>query len=144
MHSVRQACTQVLIGIAVAFGIALCGLNRSNSSSGSVNIMIGAGGNETVQATIYSAEWCGPCRGYVADVERELPPDGWIVKRANATDAKSAHVLIQKDDATFAAVGVHSIPCTIIRRNGKEVKRIQGRITPDALATAINTERAKP
>lgn len=98
---------------------------------------IGAAGG-TVQATIISADNCLPCDRYIAAVEKEMPPDGWIVRKADAKDAAIAHVVITKTHT--AADKVQAFPTTIIRRDGREVDRIEGQISPTRLAERINKQ----
>ncbi len=92
-----------------------------------------------VQATIYSADKCVPCRRYIAAVKKEMPPDGWIVRDAAETDSSSAHVIITK----AVTPGIDAFPTTIIRRDGREVDRLVGEITPTQLAQAINKHSAR-
>lgn len=88
-----------------------------------------------VQATIYSTTNCVPCRLYVDQVKREMPADGWIVRNATDKDAASAHVILTKATKVDR---LDRFPTTIIRRDGRELDRIVGRITPTQLADAIN------
>jgi thiol-disulfide isomerase/thioredoxin len=100
-------------------------------------VMIGAAG-PGVQATIYSADWCGPCRDYVKAVKKELPPDGWTVRNATDKDAATAHVVIKNYVETD---NLERLPTTILRlRNGTVVDTIEGAITPTKLAEALNRE----
>lgn len=145
MEAIGSICKQSAIALAVAVVVGLFGLNRQTQTAAPVHItnVIGAAGPQDVQATIYGAEWCGPCRVYKKSVLEKLPPDGWIVRKAAEKDAANAHVLIEQDETKFATANVHSIPCTIIRKNGKEVDRFIGPITPDALVERINKARGK-
>jgi hypothetical protein len=95
--------------------------------------LAGAASTPKVQATIYAANNCIPCRLYIAAVRREMPPDGWIVRDAGDRDVGIAHVVIAD------AAGLRqALPLTVILRDGKEVERLSGRITPTELAGAIN------
>jgi len=91
----------------------------------------------TIQATVYSSENCGPCRLYAADIRREMPPVGWIVREATEPDARGAHIVFQEN----AAPGIEVYPTTVIRKAGREVDRIVGRITPARLAERIRAHQ---
>lgn len=104
-------------------------------------VVIGAAA-PMIHATIYSADWCSPCRSYVAAVKKEMPPDGWRIREQAAKDVNEAHVVISKTYTT--ADKIELLPTTIIRRDGHEVERIVGEITPTALAEAINKQLKLP
>lgn len=94
---------------------------------------------QDVQATIYSADGCVPCAQFVEAVKKEMPPDGWIIRDDNEADAARAHVIVTKTNTP--ADKIELFPTTIIRRNGREVDRILGKVTPTKLANAINKHR---
>jgi hypothetical protein len=102
--------------------------------------VIGAGAVPVVQATIYSADWCGPCVQYLKNVKAKLPPDGWLVADSTEANAAGAHVIIEKNEAVRKGVvpPIDALPCTVIRRNGREVSRFFGGVTPDELCNRIN------
>jgi thiol-disulfide isomerase/thioredoxin len=116
------------VGFVALFG---CSPSTDNVSSDDATRL-------RVQATIYSADSCLPCRRYVAAVTAEMPPDGWIVRNSNAADVASAHVVIKK--TTTPADKIEKFPTTIIRKDGREVDRIVGQITPKQLADRINAQ----
>lgn len=122
--------------LLIAVGLAACCLSGHQVETPGAPV-IGAA-TATVQATIISAENCAACERYVEAVQKEMPPDGWIVRNANAKDAAIAHVVITKTHA--AADKVQAFPTTIIRRNGREVDRIEGQISPTQLAKRINKQ----
>lgn len=95
-----------------------------------------------VQATIYSADWCGPCVSYVKAVREKLPPHGWTVADAASVQAKTAHIVITKTNTR--ADDIHTYPTTVIRRNGVEVDRWEGVVKPTALAEALNKQLKRP
>lgn len=128
--------TVVIVG-AIAIVIDL--LTRYASAGVPAPAVIGAAA-PTVQATIYSADWCGHCRPYLAAVRREMPPDGWKLADAGAKDAATAHLVIDKNSKANTE-NFEFLPTTLIRRDGKEVDRIVGRVTPTELANRINTVR---
>lgn len=127
----------------VALGVE-CALVRSGTRATvppPIVVLIGAAA-PMIQTTIYSADWCSPCRSYVAAVKKEMPPDGWRIREQAALDVAKAHVVISK---TYTeADKIDFLPTTIIRRNGHEVERIVGEITPTALAEAINKQLKLP
>jgi len=99
--------------------------------------LIGSSAAPDVQATVYSMDSCAPCRRFVADILKEMPKDGWIVRTTNDQDGTCAHILLTKDTPA-AALKIEAFPTTIIRRDGKEVKRIIGQVSPTVLADEIN------
>lgn len=127
--------------VLIAFGAEL--MTRLPTARAGVPkpIVIGAAA-PMIQTTIYSADWCSPCRSYVAAVKKEMPPDGWRIREQAALDVANAHVVISKTYTT--ADKIELLPTTIIRRNGHEVDRIVGEITPTAVAEAINKQLKLP
>lgn len=89
-----------------------------------------------VQATIYLTTRCVPCARYIAAVKREMPPLGWILRNAGDRDADEAHILVSKKAAPADAIEAY--PTTIIRKNGREVARFVGEVTPEKLSEAYN------
>lgn len=107
----------------------------------SIVALCGAESAPRVQATIYSAENCPPCRRFVAAVKKEMPPDGWIVREASDKDAATAHIVLTRQ--VDPADNIDLFPTTIIRSNGREVDRIRGYISPTKLAQAIRAQQSK-
>jgi thiol-disulfide isomerase/thioredoxin len=131
MALIAVACE--VTGYAVLRGVGV----RQQSVPSPCVVMIGAAG-PGVQATIYSADWCAPCRDYVAAVKKELPPDGWTVRDATDRHAATAHVVIKK---YTDADQLERLPTTILRlRDGTVVDTIEGAITPNELAERLNRE----
>lgn len=87
-----------------------------------------------VQATIYSTENCPPCIRYITAVRAQLPKRGLIVRDADAKDAASADIVITKTPTP----GVEIFPMTIIRKNGHEVRRVIGELSPLKLAELLD------
>lgn len=77
----------------------------------------------------FYADWCGPCRR-IAPVIEELATE----LKGKATIAKLDIEQAQKTTASFQ---VMSIPTIILFKNGKEVKRIVGLASKDALMDLI-------
>ncbi|WP_373649012.1 thioredoxin family protein [Schlesneria sp. DSM 10557] len=127
--------------------LTLCGMfgmQRSTPTSTPITVNVIGAGPANVQATIYSADYCVPCKTYIKAVRAEMPADGWIVKDAADRDVKSAHIVIDKRAAELARNGIESIPCTVFRKDGKEVRRITGAISPADLAKQFNEIGTKP
>lgn len=139
MNGFKKMITSEL-ALMVALGVlAASGITRPSVPSTPIQItIIGKAQVPEVQATVYSAEWCQPCKKYIKDIESEMVPDGWIVKSDTDKEAATAHVIVTKSEQDWKAEKIDTIPCTIIRKDGKEVKRIIGRIKPDELAKQIN------
>lgn len=122
------------------------GLTRLQVPPPVVQVVVIGKSAPAAKATIYSADYCLPCRKYIGGTKQHsdgirdhMPKDGWVIKDAKDKDAASANILISKNDhAAFQSLGIKSLPCTIIRKNGKEHKRIYGRVDSDSLANEIN------
>lgn len=63
------------------------------------------------------ASWCGPCKMYGPEFEK-----------ASTQNASAVFVKIstETEQAISAQLGIRGIPCTIIFKNGQEVKRQAG------------------
>jgi thioredoxin 1 len=74
------------------------------------------------------ADWCGPCRALTPILE-ELEPkfEGVTFAKLNVDDSP----------ATSEEYGVMSIPCVLILKDGKEVKRIVGLYPKSAYVDAL-------
>lgn len=127
--------------LMIALGIlASTGVTRPPAPVQPVQIVVvGRAMLPDVQTTVYGAEWCAPCRAYAKDLTANMVKDGWIVKPDTDKDCATAHVILTKSDKEWKALGIEKIPCTIIRKNGKEVHRFTGRKSADDLEKLINT-----
>ncbi len=80
------------------------------------------------------AKWCGPCRALAPaldELAREVSGRAQVVK----VDVDESPDLAER-------YGISSIPCLVIFRNGREVRRIVG-LTPKArIADALDTASA--
>lgn len=123
------------VALVTEFSVARFGFRAGPAPT----VMLIGAADQRVQAWIYTSDSCTPCRRYVAAVRAEMPRDGWTVRDATAKDVGSAHVVISQAHAPREKIEV--LPTTILRRDGVEVDRIVGRITPTELADRINNIR---
>ena len=72
----------------------------------------------------FNANWCGPCR-MLKPILDEVSNE--------RDDIKIVSVNIDKEDDLAREYGVMSIPCLVLIKNGKEVKRSVGLIPKDEL-----------
>lgn len=146
VQTANRTMGDLIIASVLLTVLGLLGLNgrpQSPTVSGMPPVqvtVIGAAAVPAVQATIYSADWCGPCVGYLKTVRAKLPPDGWLVADSTDANAAGAHVVIEKNEAVRKGVvpAIDALPCTVLRRNGREVNRFVGAVTPDELCKRIN------
>lgn len=132
MNDVHKVVMAELIALVVLTVLAALGITKPST----VQVrLIGAAPH--MQATIYSADWCIPCKGYLKSI-KSMAKDGWILKDAAEKDAASAHIVIDKRGASMESNKVEKLPCTVFRREGKEVKRIYGAMSPEDLARTFN------
>ena len=145
MDSFRKT---ILDSAMVASAIALMtlfGLRTSTTTVAPVNVtLIGSSARPETQTTIYSMEGCAPCLAYLADVNRQMPPAGWTIKDSADPEAATAHIVVCKSLPELQRVGIDRVPCTVIRKRGREVSRTYGRQTPDDVADKHNAEAKKP
>lgn len=143
MEVLRKNIVDALMTVLAVTALGVLGFSRQGStasSSAPINVYIGAAAAPRVQATIYSAPWCGPCKPYVKAVEDELPKQGFVVRKSTDPDASmAAHLILNKeeDQATLKAARIDSYPTTVIRIDGKEVKRWVGRVPTSELIKAM-------
>ena len=62
------------------------------------------------------AAWCGPCQMYGPEFE----------KASLSTDAVFLKINTETEQQLSASLGIRGIPCTIVYKNAKEVKRQSG------------------
>lgn len=63
------------------------------------------------------ASWCGPCRSYAPEFEKASMEN---------TQAVFVKVNTETEQALSSSLGIRGIPCTIVFKDGKEVKRQPG------------------
>lgn len=137
MSTVHKNVFASIVGLIVLTIISAIGIGHQSAPTVHVTV-IGAAVAPEVQATVYSADWCGHCRPYIASINREMPKDGWIVRDSTDKDSRLAHVVINKDPKSIDEFKIEALPCTILRKNGKPEKPIYGAMTPDELVKRIN------
>ncbi len=74
------------------------------------------------------ASWCGPCKSYGPEFERAsvLNPGMVFLKVSTETEP-----------ALAARLGIRGIPCTVVFRDGKEIKRQAGAMSAEALGQLL-------
>ena len=79
----------------------------------------------------FNADWCGPCKMLKPIIE----------EISNENDnIKIISVNIDKEDELAEEYNVSSIPCLILFKNGKEIKRNVGFISKDDIESIIGEE----
>lgn len=76
------------------------------------------------------ASWCGPCKMYGPEFQKAS------TQNQNAVFLK---INTETEQALSAELGIRGIPCTIVFKNGKEVKRQPGVMSADQLGPFIRT-----
>jgi thioredoxin 2 len=74
------------------------------------------------------AEWCGPCKMYGPEYERASLQN---------TQAVFLKVNTETEQLLSAQFGVRGIPCTILFKDGKEVRRQAGVMSADQIKTFL-------
>lgn len=78
------------------------------------------------------ASWCGPCKMYGPEFERASKQN---------TNAVFIKINTETEQHLSAQLGIRGIPCTIIFKNGQEVKRQSGAMSADQVSGLINSVR---
>jgi len=76
----------------------------------------------------FNADWCGPCQMMKPIVEEFAE---------NNPDVKVVSVNVDDEDALSETYGVATIPCLVVFRDGAEVAREVGVISPKKLAKML-------
>ena len=76
------------------------------------------------------ASWCGPCKMYGPAFEEasKQNPDAVFLKISTETEQELS-----------ARLGIRGIPCTIVFKNGVEVKRQAGAMTPEQVKSLLKS-----
>ena len=72
----------------------------------------------------FEADWCGPCKAY-APIFEQFANDN--------PDIQCYIVDCEKMTDVVAELGIMSIPCTIVFKDGKDLMRKQGKLTTQEL-----------
>ena len=151
--AVATLCLIVLgiLGMAKPAVVGTAGITPVNPPA-VVNVtLVGAAPDQDVQTTVYWCESCPPCLRYLGGTDKHrnglkdyMPKDGWVLRNATDKDAAAAHVVFDDRPESFAKYKIDRLPCTVIRKNGKELRRIEGVISADDLAANHNEVGGKP
>lgn len=76
------------------------------------------------------ASWCGPCKMYGPEFEKASTEN---------TNAVFVKVNTETEQMLSAKFGVRGIPCTILFKNGKELRRQSGVMDSSQVRQFINT-----
>lgn len=75
------------------------------------------------------ADWCGPCKMYGPEFE----------KASSNTNAVFLKVNTEEEQSLSAQLGIRGIPCTVIFKNGREVRRQAGAMNSGQLKKMIES-----
>lgn len=75
------------------------------------------------------ASWCGPCRSYAPEYQKASIQN---------TQALFIKINTETEQQISAEYGIRGIPCTILFKNGKEVKRQSGAMSAEQVKQFIN------
>lgn len=81
-------------------------------------------GSDKVVLADFNADWCGPCR-MLAPIIEEISEE--------REDVKVVGINTDDEEALAVEYGIYSIPCLIVFKDGKEVKRSMGFQSKEAL-----------
>ena len=76
------------------------------------------------------ASWCGPCRSYGPEYEK--------ASKLNS-DVVFLKINTETEQEISSKLGIRGIPCTIMFKNGKEVKRQSGAMSEGQLSQWIKS-----
>ncbi|MEI8020692.1 MAG: hypothetical protein WCH39_20990 [Schlesneria sp.] len=148
IQTINQTVRDILIATGTLIVLGLMGITKPVAPAAPVHVtLIGEAAVPDVQATVYTAPWCLPCKKYIGGTKLHnaglldlMPADGWVLKNSTDSDAATAHVIIDRtgDEKQFDKLKIESLPCTIIRKSGKEVTRFYGSVRSETLAKLYN------
>lgn len=88
---------------------------------------------------VMSASWCNPCQSYRRGALIDPRVEQWV-----SANAVAVHVDVDEQSDVAGALGVASIPKTILLRDGKELGRFTGAESAEGLITWLTTTASKP
>lgn len=75
------------------------------------------------------ASWCGPCRSYAPEFQKASIQN---------TQAVFVKINTETQQQISAEYGIRGIPCTILFKNGKEIKRQSGAMSAEQVKQFIS------
>lgn len=76
------------------------------------------------------ASWCGPCKMYGPEFQKASTTN---------TDAVFLKISTETEQMLSAELGIRGIPCTIMFKNGKEIKRQAGAMNASQVGSWIHS-----
>jgi thioredoxin 2 len=105
--------------------LAMHGLVSEVSSANFKKIIIKADGLVVVD---FWAAWCGPCKSYGPEYQKASVQNQQAVFLKINTEA---------EQQISAEYGIRGIPCTIVFKNGKEIKRQSGAMSAEQVKSFL-------
>jgi len=141
MQNVNQTLFQLVIMSALVVTLGALEVLKPHGSVAvpEVKVMLIGSAQPEVQAVVFGADYCLPCRTMKKTLKAEMPKDGWKLADAKDPDAaKTAHILFDDRQEQFTKNKIIKIPTVVFFKDGVEVRRIEQPISPDDLAKNYN------